>query len=169
MNPGQPVVLIALLAGCSARPVETRTAAGPALAEAAARLTARRIALDPTSQRADRLRTGYFCHREGEAWDVTLTSAAPPPVPLTAEGTLEEQAIQRAKCPMLVQVEVTTAPGTDGGTRLEVQSAWWRLKERSCRPLGDPLVGKLRCELAYEGATGEAGLDRFIYGILSGI
>ena len=164
----QLLAFIGLLSACSARPVETRTAAGPALAEASARLTARGIALDPAGLRPDRLRTGYFCRRPGEAWDATLTSPAPPPVPFTAEGTLDEQAQTRSKCPLLVQVEVTTAPTTNGA-RIEVQSAWWRLKERSCAPQGDPLVGKLRCELAYEGATGDAELDRFIYAILAGI
>lgn len=161
-------LVVSPIAACASRPVETRTPAAPALTEAAARLTARGIALDPAGQRPDRLRTGYFCHRPGEAWDLSFTSPATPPVPFSAEGTLEEQATARGKCPLLLQVEVTTAPSPEG-TQLEVQSAWWRLKEHACAPLGDPLMGKVRCDYAWEGATGEAGVEAFIYGIMSGI
>lgn len=156
------------VAACSARPVETRTVPAAALTEAAARLTARGIALDPAGQRADRLRTGYFCHQDTNDWDATFASPAPAPVPFSAEGTFEEQATTRARCPQLVQVEVVTVP-VEAGTRLQVESAWWRLEDRGCQPIGEPLLGRVHCEYGYRGATAPGEVERFFYGILAGI
>ncbi|MCA9525785.1 MAG: hypothetical protein KC549_05755 [Myxococcales bacterium] len=163
---GLPLLALGLMA-CGGHRIRTQTPAPAAIAEATARLKARGIPLDAEGQRPDRLRTSYLCHLPGQAWDVTLLQPGTAPVPFTAEGTLDEQAAARARCPLLLQIEVAAQAGAD--TEMQVVPAWWRLEDRGCQPIGEPLLGRLRCEYGYRGAAVDEDPSGYVYGVLAGI
>lgn len=139
---------LALLLGCSAGPVTTKAPPKQALAAARARLLERGIQLDEAGDRPDRVRTMYHCHVEYQDFDITFVTSAPAPRPFEVEGTLEEQAREKARCPYLVRGEVTAQAET-----LIADAEWWRLDEVECAPLGNALVGKMKCHYDWRSAA----------------
>jgi hypothetical protein len=164
--------LLGLCAACTPSQIQVRSTPKDALKAAAARLEERGIALDPAAASPTRLRTRHYCYqapdRAGGSWDRSFARPSPGPVPFTHDGPLSAQDATRGKCADIFRVEIQAAArGT--GSELISQSEWWTLKPGPCTPMGDPLLGELRCEYRYRGAQAPADVDAFIYGMLSGL
>ena len=159
---------------CTPSQIHVKRAARDALAAAEARLIERGIALDPAGRRPDRLRTAFFCYREpgrlGRQWDRSFAVQTPGPVPFEHRGTMQEQEKAQARCPHLFRTEIFATPGLEPTqSAVRVESAWWKIEMESCEPVGDPLMGQIRCHYRYVGAQARDESDRFFYGVLSGL
>ncbi|MEZ4472405.1 MAG: hypothetical protein R3F60_16740 [bacterium] len=160
-------VLAGLLLGCGTSTVRTRTAPAPALAEAAARLKERGIQLDAEGTRPDRLRTTWFCHLPDQAWEVTLQRPGNAPVPFTVEGP--GRAGRRSRALPAAGPGRGHRPGGRARHHAGRRAGWWRLEDRGCQPVGEPLLGRVRCEYGYRGAAVSEDPRAFFFGILAGI
>ena len=167
-------MLLLALTGCTPSHIQVRTAPADALAAATVRLEERGVAFDPAGRRADRIRSAHFCYhpptRSGGGFDASFQHKSPAgPVGFDHLAPLDEQAAARNRCEWMFRFEVHARP-QDGETRIEVQPAWWRVKNTKCTPEGDPLLGVLRCDYGYSAAhKPPADLAGFIYRVLSGL
>ncbi len=162
--------LLVVLVGCTPTQVQVRATPADALAKAEARLAERGIELDAAGRRADRLRTGSFCYvapdRTGASWDRSFARPVPGPGPFEVEGTLAEQKAAEDRCPYIVRVELTAAPDGAGGATLRAEGQWWRVRPGACAPVGEPLLGVLRCQYRYVGTQPQGDIEAFVYGIV---
>ncbi len=167
------LVAVALTA-CTPAHLDVKGEPGDALKSVEGRLKERGIALDPSGRRVDRLRTAHFCYvplrQDGGGWDATFASPSPGgPVGFAFEGALDEQKRAEDKCPHLVRVGVTTAPGPEGA-RVVVEPEWYRLRSAGCSPKGDLLLGIYECRYKYVAEAEPPGdVAGWIYRLLAGI
>lgn len=171
------------LSACTPSRVRTKASPGDAINAAAARLAERNITLDPAGRRPTRLRTAHFCYtppdQQGQHWDRSFLDTRPGPVGFSIEGPMTVQDAARRDCPDLFQADIIAQPSADSAdpdrpeTSLHVEIAWWRLHNPKCAPIGDPLLGQMRCDYTYRGSTGPEGLggdaEGFFYGLLKGL
>ena len=161
-----------LAGGCTPGRIHVRSTPADALKAASARFEERGIALDPAVASPTRVRTRHYCYqppdRTGGGWDRSFARPSPGPVPFTRDGPISEQDATRARCAHIFRVEIQ-ASAHGPGAEIVSQSEWWALKPGACAPLGDPLLGGLRCEYRYRGAQAPADVDGVIYGMLSGL
>lgn len=157
---------------CGAGPVPVRQAPGDALRAAEARLAERGIALDAAGRRADALRTERFCYvppdAQGNDWARSLIAPYRGPLSITVEGDAAEHAEARKRCAYLFRVEVV-AGGPPAAATLTATGEWWRLAQRRCEPIGNPLVGRMRCEYGYDGAVAPQAVEPHFHAMFSGL
>jgi hypothetical protein len=140
----RPVFLgLALVAGCGAGPVAVRQPPADALRAAEARLVERGIVLDSAGRRADALRTERYCYvppdAQGNDWGRSLIAPYRGPF------------------------------GVPGAATLTATGEWWRLAQRRCEPVGNPLVGRVRCEYGYDGAVAPQAIEPHFHAMFSGL
>jgi hypothetical protein len=87
---------------------------------------------------------------------------------VTVEGDAAEQAAARGRCTWLFRVEVA-ARGVPGAATLTATGEWWRLAQRRCEPVGNPLVGRVRCEYGYDGAVAPQAIEPHFHAMFSGL
>lgn len=167
-----PLVALAL-AACSSGPVRVKQAAPLALQAAEARLVERGIVMDAAGRRPDALRTERYCYvppdAQGNDWARSFIApfrGAPTP---TVEGDEAEQKAARSKCAYQFRVELRSETDATGQAHLQAVSEWWRLTQRHCETIGNPLVGRMRCEYGYDGAVAPQAVEPYIHGMLSGL
>lgn len=163
------LLMLTLIVGCTPSMVEVRATPADALKIVEARLAEREIELDAAGRRPDRVRTGTFCYvapdATGASWDRSFARPVPGPGPFEIEGTLEEQHAAEQRCRHIFRVELNALPH-DGGAKLVAESAWWKLQPGICAPVGDPLLGVVRCHYRYVGAQAPADVLGFVYGLV---
>lgn len=167
------VSTLATLAACGSGPVRVRSTPEEALQAAAGRLSERGVSLDPAGRRPDMLRTERYCYvppdAQGHDWNRSLTRPYAGPLVVTVEGDPAEQETARHRCEHLFRVELRAATSPEGETRLQATSEWWRLAQRHCEPLGNPLLGRQRCEYGYDGAMAPQAVEPHFHGMLTGL
>lgn len=160
-------------AACSSAPVRVKQPAPLALQAAEGRLVERGIVMDATGRRPDALRTERYCYvppdAQGNDWARSFIApfrGAPTP---TVEGDEAEQKTARSKCTYLFRVELRAETDAAGQSHLQAVSEWWRLTQRHCETIGNPLVGRMRCEYGYDGAVAPQAVEPYVHGMLTGL
>ncbi len=168
------LALCLALLGCTPSHIQVRRAPNDAIDAAVARLEARGVSFDAAGRRANRARSAHYCYRpprrDGGGFDASFKHPAPGgPVGFEHTATLDEQAPARDRCAHLFRFELVATPH-DGESRVEIEAAWWRVRDAGCTPVGDPLLGALRCTYAYRASHAPpADLPRFVYRVLAGL
>lgn len=167
--------LVLAASGCTPEKVRTTRPPADALNAAEARFRERGIALDDAGRRPDRFRTQPFCYLdpgvEGRQWDRGAARLAPVNAPIEHEGTPDQQQAFADKCRHAWRVTVIARPDPTGAGQGEliVQPEGWRIDSAGCEPVGNPLLGALRCRYEYKGARPPSDPSRWAYGIMSGL
>ncbi|MFN3201838.1 MAG: hypothetical protein ACE366_25765 [Bradymonadia bacterium] len=169
-------VALVSLGGCTPSTVRVKHTPPQATDLAEARLVDRHITLDAAGRRPDQVRTAHFCYktpdRQGQHWDRSFTDTRPGPIGFVIEGPMSDQDTARTKCPQLFQATIQAVddperPGEGAAFRVDV--AWWRLHNPKCAPIGDPLLGQMRCDYVYRGAQPADNARGFFMGLLKGL
>ncbi len=162
-----------MLSACGSGPVRTRATPEEALRQAEGRLQERGIELDTAVRSPRHLRTIRYCYappdREGSDWNRSFARPFHAPPSETVDGEVARQDAARAQCEFMFRVELTATGAADGTSQLEATTEWWRKAQRSCAPLGNPLLAVMRCEYAYDGAMAPQAIEGFINGMLTGL
>ena len=163
----------ASLSACGGGPVVVRQPAAMALRSAEARLAERGIAIDPNGRTPESFRTERFCYvppdAQGNSWDRSFIAPYRGLLTPTVEGDAAEQGAGRGKCSALFRVELRATTDSSGQARLQATSEWWRLAQRRCEVLGNPLLGRMRCEYGYDGALAPQSVEPHIHAMLTGL
>lgn len=158
------MTLFGLSACSSSAPVPTKAPPKQALATAKARMVERGIQIDEAGARPDRVRTAFHCHAPYDDFDITFATPDSAPRPIEIEGTIEERAQEKARCPYMVRAEITTVEGA-----LQVDTEWWRLIEGTCASTGNALLGTAKCQYDWKGAAPPDDARKFVQGLLRGL
>jgi hypothetical protein len=143
-------------------------------------LTTYGLTFDPAGRMVNaqggRARTQWYCHRDrsdprsGPSLDALFNRASPGPIPFEYEAPLPDQRPDRVACPWVFRVDVMVSPAAEAGASLLVpEEAWYRAELGACVPVGEPLMGIMRCQWRYSGARGPGNAAGWVQSILSGL
>ena len=169
---GASLTAIALVcSACSINHMNLRNSPTVVIQEAENRLKARGIAMDPAGRGPHQIRTASFCWQEPNhqnEWRDNFSKTRPGSVSFSVTGSQAEQDQTVADCPALFQIRVR-AMKQEGGSRLEVDTAWWRIKRGPCAVHGDPLLGTLKCDYSFSGTQEKSDMNTYVYRLLQGL
>jgi hypothetical protein len=166
--------------GCSGGPSRLASPPGKAVPQVEKYLSTYGLTFDPAGRivndKGGRARTQWYCHRRrtdprsGPSLDALFNRASPGPLPFEREAPLAEQLPDTVDCPWIFRVDVLVRPSTEAGeSLLEPEEAWYKAQLGQCTPIGDPLVGQMRCQWSYHGASGPAEPAAWVRSILGGL
>lgn len=171
---------LATMAGCGGGPTRLASPPGEAVPQVEHYLGTYGITFDPAgrivNETGGRARTQWYCHRRrsdprsGPSLDALFNRASPGPLPFEREAPLPEQVADNVDCPWIFRVDVLVRPGESADeSLLEPEDAWYKAELGHCTPIGDALVGQMRCQWNYHGARGPAEPAAWVRSILSGL
>ena len=148
-----------------------RNPATEVIQQAEARFRANGILVDPSGRGPTRLRTATFCWQDPDyvtGWSQSFSETRPGAVSFRQIGPQSEQDQVISRCPAIFQIRVE-ARDEEGGSRVEVDTAWWNTRRGPCKAHGDPLVGELECTYNFVGGKAHADMNGYVYRLLQGL
>ncbi|MEE2788881.1 MAG: hypothetical protein VX589_16210 [Myxococcota bacterium] len=158
-----------MVSGCTPAFIHGKQGPKATIKDARPRLQEHGITLDTAGTQAGQLRSILYCFRDadnqGFQWRRAFGVPAPPLIRFEREGAQSEQDAIRETCPIVFRIAVI-ATAHESGSRMTVESEWWALEPGACTPVGNPLVGRLKCTYRYRGTRPVRDVRSYIYGML---